>query len=337
LTWKLLSIIIKKLYHKLEVRSRGDSLKIKLKAAVLVVLLLAFEGMSSGRTRVATVFIDPMLVPLAGAAGFTIPVPSAPGTAAKRNDKAIIDYSNAKDGYVMVKYTQNTRKALRVIIKGPSGVSYTYVLKPGNFEVFPFSDGNGSYTVGVYEQIEGTKYSVANTATISVRLENEFAPFLTPNQYVNFSKDSIVVQKAAELTSGSTSFIDKISAIYNFVINNFTYDKELARTVQSGYLPDVDAVMRKRKGICFDYSAVMTAMLRSLGIPCKLVVGYAGDVYHAWINAYSHETGWINQVIFFDGRSWRLMDPTFASSSKQSSEIMRFIGDGGNYKSKFMY
>ena len=312
-------------------------MKTRIKAAVSVILMLAFTGTSFGYTSETTVFIDEVIVPLAGAPRFVIPVPSAPGDAVQRNTKAVIDYSNAEDGYVMVKFTQNTRKALRVIVKGPSGVSYTYIIKPGDFEVFPFSDGNGSYTVGVYEQAEGTKYAVANTVTITVRLPNEFAPFLTPNQYVNFNMNNLVVHKAAELTNGSANLIEKITAIYNFVIGNISYDKELARTVQSGYLPDVDAVMKSKKGICFDYSAVMAAMLRSLGIPSKLVVGYAGEAYHAWINAYSKETGWINQVIFFDGNSWKLMDPTFASSSKQSSEIMKFIGDGRNYKAKFMY
>ena len=271
-------------------------------------------------------------------AAFTIPVPSAPGTAAKNNDKAVIDYSNTKDGYVMVKYAQRTSKELRVIIKGPSGVSYTYTLNGGgNFEVFPLSDGNGGYTVGVYVQVQGTRYAVANTTTMSVRLTDEFAPFIRPNQFVNYSKDSQTVKKAAVLTGNSAGLTDKISAVYNFVIENISYDRELAKNVQSGYLPDVDAVLRRGKGICFDYGAVMAAMVRSAGIPCRLVVGYAGEVYHAWIDAYSKETGWVNQVIHFDGKSWVLMDPTFASSAKQSDAIMKYIGDGKNYKPKFRY
>ena len=31
------------------------------------------------------------------------------------------------------------------------------------------------------------------------------------------------------------------------------------------------------------------------------------------------------------------MDPTFASSGKQSKEIMQYIGNGGNYKAKYSY
>ena len=81
----------------------------------------------------------------------------------------------------------------------------------------------------------------------------------------------------------------------------------------------------------------MTGMLRSQGVPCKLVVGYAGSAYHAWINVWSEETGWIDAVIFFDGQSWKRMDPTFASSAGESAEIMKYIGDGSNYTAKYFY
>jgi len=279
------------------------------------------------------------MVPLtASPAVFSINMPTASGTNVRKNEKAEIDYSNPKDGYIMVRYLQNTTKQLRVIVKGPSAVQYTYTLKSnGDYEVYPLSDGNGSYTVTVYEQIEGTRYSTANSVTFSVTLNDEFAPFLRPNQYVNFTPESKVVEKAAELVKDASDMNGKIAAIYDFVVGNLKYDRVLAATVKSGYLPDVDAILEKGKGICFDYASVMTAMLRSQGIPTKLVVGYAGQAYHAWINVYSEETGWINSAIYFDGKEWKLMDPTFASSGNQSSSVMNYIGDGKNYTNKYLY
>jgi len=286
-------------------------------------------------------FIDLSLemVPLtASPAVFFISMPSAPGTNVRKNANAEIDYSNTKDGYVMVRYLQNTDKQLRVKVRGPSAVEYTYTLKPnGEYEVYPLSDGNGGYNVSVFVQIEGTRYSTASSATFSVTLDDEFAPFLRPNQYVNFKTDSKTVAKAAELVKDANDLTGKISAIYNYVIANLSYDRELAANAKSGYLTDVDAVLAKGKGIRLDYAAVTTAMLRSPGIPTKLVVGYAGDRYHAWINVYSEETGWINNAIFFDGKVWKLMDPTFASTAGQSASVMQYIGDGTNYTTKFLY
>jgi len=81
----------------------------------------------------------------------------------------------------------------------------------------------------------------------------------------------------------------------------------------------------------------MSAMLRSLGIPTRLVTGYVGEQFHAWIDVFSETDGWINNVIQFDGKSWNLMDPTFASTGNQSAEVMKFIGDGKNYSPRFHY
>ena len=42
-------------------------------------------------------------------------------------------------------------------------------------------------------------------------------------------------------------------------------------------------------------------------------------------------------LIYFDGKVWKLMDPTFASSGNQSNKIMEYIGNGANYKAKYLY
>lgn len=282
-------------------------------------------------------------VPLAAAAPVaTTLMPVASGTDVRSNAKAAIDVSNMTDGYVMIKYTASTTAKLKVIITGPSGVKYTYNLNnKGSYEVFPLSDGNGKYTIGVYKNVSGTQYSTDHSASIEVKLKNEFAPFLLPNQYVNYTDKSKTVAKAAELTKGAKTEVDAVKAVYDWVVKNLTYDKDRAAQVQSGalsgYLPNLDDVLAKKKGICFDYAGLMTAMLRSQGIPCKLVVGYAGKTYHAWIDVYSETEGWISGAIFFDGEKWERMDPTFASSSQSSDSIMKYIGDGKNYTAKYLY
>jgi hypothetical protein len=282
---------------------------------------------------------DLAVVPLSGApAVATVLMPEASGTNVMGNEKAEIDASNTADGYVMIRYLESTEARLKVIVTGPSGVKYYYNLNnSGTYEVFPLSDGSGSYTFQACKNVKDTSYSISYSATMDVTLKDEFAPFLLPNQYVNYTADSQVVAEAAELTAGCGTELEKIQAVYNYVVENISYDKELAATVKSGYLPDVDAVLAKGKGICFDYAAVMTAMLRSQGIPCKLVVGDAGTVYHAWINAWSETEGWLDGIIYFDGQNWKLMDPTFASSGNSSESIMAYIGNGSNYQAKYLY
>ena len=271
--------------------------------------------------------------PAALPAGFE---PVASGTAAKKGAKAVIDYSNVKDGYVMVQYTAKTDKRLKAQVKGPT-TAYTYNITAGEWEVFPLSDGNGSYKISVFENVSGSKYASVGSVTTTVTLTDEFAPFLRPNQYVDYQVAPNSVQKAAELVNGIDDPLKKVEAVYNFVVNGMTYDKQLAATVKSGYLPVLDTVLAKKTGICFDYSALMTGMLRSQGVPCKLVVGYAGTAYHAWISVWSEKEGWVEGAVYFDGSVWKRMDPTFASSGKQSKAIMEYIGDGSHYTAKYLY
>lgn len=259
----------------------------------------------------------------------------ASGTQVKKNEQAVIDYSNTADGYVMVQFTGSTDKRLKVQVTRET--TYTYDFQPGEWTTFPLSDGNGDYQVTVFENISESKYSTVLSASFPVKLNDEFAPFLRPNQYVNYENAPNTVQKAAELTSATADTLEKVSLVYDFVVNHLSYDSAKAKTVQSGYLPVLDEVLAGDKGICFDYAALMTAMLRSQGIPCKLVVGYAGKAYHAWISVWSEETGWVDGAIYFEGTTWQRMDPTFISSGKGSSSVQKFVGDGNNYNPKYLY
>lgn len=262
--------------------------------------------------------------------------PEASGELVKETDLAVVDYSNTADGYVMVRIKEEPEYRLKVQVKGPS-TTYTYNISAGDWETLPLSDGNGTYQVALYENVEGSKYALVQSVSAEVVLTDEFAPFLRPNQYVNYGDAEQTVKKAAQLTAGKTTELEKVQVIYEYVIHTLTYDKELAATVESGYLPDLDRVLESKKGICFDYAALMTGMLRSQSVPCKLVVGYAGEAYHAWISVYTEKDGWIDNVIYFDGATWKRMDPTFASSGEQSKEIMKYIGDGTNYTEKYLY
>ena len=252
----------------------------------------------------------------------------ADGTVTYGCESVTIDASHISEGYIMVSYT-GTNEKVKLQITGPDEVVYTYDLH-GDYETFPLTAGSGSYTVGVFENIEGTSYSTLFTQTIDVKIDDEFGPYLYANQYVNFDGDSKVVEKAEELSKPCNDDLE----VYNYMISNFTYDYDKAESVQSGYLPDVDEVFEAQTGICFDYAAVMAAMLRSQRIPTRLEVGYAGDVYHAWISTYIEEQGWVNGIIQFDGKNWELMDPTFASTSSKPED---FITNTDEYITKFVY
>ncbi|QIB68498.1 transglutaminase domain-containing protein [Aminipila butyrica] len=296
----------------------------------------AYNPSGLENAQIAEVTIEDAAVPLANSP-ITVLTPAAPGTVSYTGGSVVLDASNSSQGYVMIKYSGKNQK-IKIQITKSSGTTYTYNLNArAAYEVFPLTDGNGTYSIKVFENVAGTKYSQAFSKDISVKLANQYLPFLYPNQYVNFTANSNTVKIGAQVTSSTTDDLKKVELIYDYAVKNITYDTTKAVNVQSGYLPNVDAVLVAKKGICFDYASVMAAMLRSQKIPCKLVVGYSGKVYHAWINVYTAETGWVDGMIYFDGKQWQMMDPTFASSGKKSESIMKYIGTASNYSAKYIY
>lgn len=264
-----------------------------------------------------------------------IKVPKADGISEYKENGVCIDVSNISEGYIMVKYEGDNPK-VKMQIDTPAVNTYTYMLSQEHiYETFPLTMGNGKYKIKIFENMEEDQYAMAYVQEIDVKIDDEFSPFLYPNQYVSFNKESRLVREAEKLTDGLDD-MDSVTAIYDFITSTVTYDYQKAENVAYGYLPDADKVIEEKKGICFDYASLMAAMLRSQGIPTKLEVGYAGSAYHAWVSVYIDGEGWIDNAAQFDGDGWHIMDPTFAASiGKKDTDD--YIGNGEHYQLKYSY
>ena len=170
---------------------------------------------SAKATSVEEVTIEGEQVPLANAPATAtttakVSVPVASGTTTYTGGTVVLDASNLSQGYLMVKYNGKNSKIKVQITKG-SGTTYTYNLNARDaYEVFPLTEGNGTYSVKVFENLSGTKYSQAFSKSVDVKLSNQFSPFLYPNQYVNFTADSQTVKQGLEVTKGTTDDLKKV-------------------------------------------------------------------------------------------------------------------------------
>lgn len=124
--------------------------------------------------------------------------------------------------------------------------------------------------------------------------------FLGSGKYCRWTPDSKLARMARQL-SGQTDH-DTIREVHRYVTTKFDYDypKAVDLAGKGGYIPDPERTYETGKGICFDLSSLMCAMLRSLGIPAKLVIGKRNGKLHAWVSAW-------------DGKSWLKCDPTFGA------------------------
>ncbi len=314
--------------------------------AVLMALVFVLSGCGAdvpvATSTVSAVSLPASTTPSASGARDTTPkvlVPTADAVEEHLGNKGVVDTSNSSKGYIMVKYTgTNTKVKMQLTLQG--GSTYTYDLNKSGlneYEVFPLSQGSGSYSLTINENISGTSYAVVDAISFSATLEDEYSTFLYPNQYVNFNAEDDAIKKSQEVVAGAANDLEVIEKVFDFVTGHVSYDYDLAANISGFFLPDIDVTLETGKGICFDYAVLMTSMLRAQGIPTKLVIGYSGQAYHAWISTYTEETGWVVGIIYFDGVEWVRMDPTFASTANMSEDILNFVGDGENYSPMYIY
>lgn len=219
--------------------------------------------------------------------------------------------SNLDKGYIEITYKPNSKKAVKVQIN-KDNIIYNYDLGENN--IFPLQSGNGKYTVSILEHVSGTSYKVIEKDTILLNLSNDNNVYLNSIQLISWNDDMEVIKLAKKITKDSKTDMDKLKAIYKYVVTSIDYDRKKADNVKSGYIPNIEIINKNEKGICYDYSALLAAMLRSVSVPTKLHMGYStkSSTYHAW-----------NEVYLADENKWVIIDTTLdASNSKLDGSIV---------------
>ena len=250
-------------------------------------------------------------------------------------NNAAIDTSHASDGYVTAKAQLKSPAKAQV---SKDEMSYLYNLPlDGMVVALPLNMDDGSYNIRIMQRVSGDKYIEILSATVDAKLKSEFEPFLRSTYYCEFSNDSTCTKTARQLTENAATAADAVAAIYAYVTKNISYDVEKATqlTKVSGYVPNPDETLASGKGICFDYASLTAAMLRSVGIPCKIVTGFVSpdDIYHAWNMVYI-DGEWTMANIEVKANTWSRLDPTFGASSKGLGSL---VGGGQDYVDRYTY
>lgn len=243
-----------------------------------------------------------------------------------------LDCSAMAQGYLAVRVSGGGKYKFQVE-KGE--MSYHYdVSGDGNTVILPLNMESGSYTLRLLEEAGAGKYACLWSDSREAVLEDEFAPYLVPSQLVSYNADSQCVALAKKLAADCHTDSDVASAVYKYLVKHISYDTEKASTVERGYLPSPDRTLEEGKGICFDYASLAAAMMRSMGIPCKLIMGYVdGTVYHAWNSFYLQEQGWVTVEIKATPGLWQRVDITMAASGTPASDLK----DDGKYTTRYTY
>ncbi|HCU56772.1 MAG TPA: hypothetical protein DF984_00835 [Anaerolineaceae bacterium] len=120
-----------------------------------------------------------------------------------------------------------------------------------------------------------------------------------------------IITLAAEITEGLETNFDKAQAITRYLRNTIEYTRTLPAISE-----DVDPLewflFDSQTGFCNYYATVEVLMLRSLGIPARLSVGYAEGEFDSETNSYTvrkqDSHAW--PEVYFIGYGWTVFEPT---------------------------
>src|SRR5580692_8478136 len=141
-----------------------------------------------------------------------------------------------------------------------------------------------------------------------------YPPQLSPYLERPPAIDPRVSRLAAQITSSASNDFDKAAAIENYLKTRFGYTLQLPRTAVKD--PIANFLFERKQGHCEYFASAMAVMLRTQGIPSRVVNGFRSDEFndltgnyvvrakdaHAWVEAY------------FPGYGWQTFDPTPAGS-----------------------
>jgi hypothetical protein len=152
------------------------------------------------------------------------------------------------------------------------------------------------------------------------------------------------VEAAQRVTRGAKRPYEAVVALESWfrTTGGFRYEEQPPQP--DGLPPLVDFVTRTKAGYCQHFAGAMALMLRYLGIPARVAVGFTSGKYqrgrwsitdhdaHAWVEVWFPGEGWVS----FDptpGRGTLAADYTFASDSASTAreaigEAIQGVGGG---------
>jgi len=152
----------------------------------------------------------------------------------------------------------------------------------------------GTSTINIlFKAVEGARPEVGRDYVPIESLPLEALAYLAPSRYC---ESDLFLSRTRAVLKGASPGTAQVEAVCQMIAEKYQY---LPGTSQRAI--SADSVATRTEGVCRDFSHLAIAMLRSISIPARFVVGYLENLVpsdqHAWIEA-------------FVGGDWQMFDPT---------------------------
>ncbi len=155
---------------------------------------------------------------------------------------------------------------------------------------------------------------------VSVLEDESSTPRMPPEPLSPFERDDMLLlpdkldvripRLAREIIEGSATDDGKARSIEKYLRRNYGYTLQLLPATVAD--PLANFLFERRKGHCEYFASAMAVMLRTVGIPSRVVTGFASGVYNpltGWqVVRASDAHSWVEAWI--PGHGWRTFDPT---------------------------
>lgn len=215
--------------------------------------------------------------------------------------------------------------------QGPELVQTYYLAKPGPNLIFGAAPISKLYFPDsrVFELPDGTVRAGVGLGTGSIYTVVSQPPAVTANDLRQTdaypSIPAAIVQRyagppvitsrvrdlAQQVTAGATSTYDKVLALEGWLATNTSYSLDIP-PLPSGADAVDQFLFVDRRGFCEQIATSLTVMLRSLGVPSRVVAGYAPGQRNPFTGLFEVRASdahlWTE--VWFSGVGWQSFDPT---------------------------
>ncbi|MBI4201605.1 MAG: hypothetical protein HY532_00630 [Chloroflexi bacterium] len=116
---------------------------------------------------------------------------------------------------------------------------------------------------------------------------------------------------AETVVADAQTDFDKAALLEQYLLNNYSYDLKMEPVPEGGEAADF-FLFDLGRGYCAQFATAMAVMARHVGLPARVVVGYAPGVFDQMSGAFTVRTGdahaWVE--IRFRNHGWVAFDPT---------------------------
>ena len=212
-----------------------------------------------------------------------------------RNNPIVYSLKHLPDGYYFLNLYRSSRQnsEFTSYILGKDIVVYKLKNKI-RFMQSPVLDNNKS----IYE---------------SWRTDAEALEYYLKPTNIFQSDNEAIITLAQRITRGISDDYYKAKAIHDWVCNNLWYDMDEFMKKTSSRTDPCIAILKRKRGVCGDFSTVAATLLRAVGIPAKIISGHALGEHIGWTNFLANDLGEADHgwnATFINGR-WIMIDTTW--------------------------